>query len=73
MDLDGNPRKLFSSLTTSSRLDAVPRLEFIDAVDIDGDGRAELLFRANRGSNAEFVIYRVGPDKLTEIFHGGEA
>ena len=73
MDLDGNPRKLFSQVTTSGRLDSVPRLEFIDAVDADGDGRAELLFRAVRGSDSEFVIYRVGPDKLTEIFHGGEA
>ena len=73
MDLDGNPRKLFSQVTTSGRLDSVPRLEFIDAVDADGDGRAELLFRAVRGGYSEFMIYRVGPDKLTEIFHGGEA
>ena len=35
--------------------------------------RAELLFRAIHDGYAEFVIYRVGPDKLAEIFHGGEA
>ena len=73
MDVNGNPRKLLSNITTSDRLDAMPRLEFIDAVDADGDGRAELLFRAIHDGYAEFVIYRVGPDKLAEIFHGGEA
>ncbi len=73
MDLSGNPRILFSNVTSSGRLDSVPRLEFIDAVDADGDGRAELLFRAVRDNDADFVIYRAGPDKLTEIFHGGDA
>jgi hypothetical protein len=73
MDVNGNPHKLLSYITTSDRLDITPRLEFIDAVDADADGRGELLFRAIRDGYAEFVIFRVGPDKLEEIFHGGEA
>jgi len=72
-DVHGNPRKLFASATASDRLDAVPRLEFIDALDADGDGKAELLFRRRRDAAAEFVIFRVGADTLAELFRGGTA
>lgn len=70
-DVDGNPRKLYAVATANDRLDVSPRLEFVDAVDADGDGRAELLFRRVSGHGAEYVLYRVGPDTLTELFHGG--
>lgn len=72
-DVNGIPRKLFGAATASDRLDAAPRLEFIDAVDADGDGRAELLFRRRGESAAEFVLYRVGADALVELFRGGNA
>ncbi len=72
-DVNGNPRKLFSVVTSSDRLDVSPRLELVDAVDADGDRRGELLFRRIRENSAEFVIYRVGADTLTELFHGGNA
>jgi hypothetical protein len=73
LDLDGNPRKRFISVTSSDRLDVTPMMELIDAVDADGDGKAELLFRRSSGDAAEFAIYRVTIDGLTEIFHGGVA
>ena len=73
VDLGGDPRKLFSLVTTSDRLDSYPRLQLIDAVDADGDGRAELLFRQFTSSTASFAIYRVGRDQLTRIFQGGSA
>lgn len=72
-DVDGDPRKLYSVVTASDRLDLVPRLELVDAVDADGDRRGELLFRRVRDKGAEFVLYRVGADTLTELFHGGNA
>lgn len=72
-DIDGNPRRLHSVVTASDRLDVSPRLELVDAVDADGDGRAELLFRRLGERAAEFVIYRVGPDALAETFRGGAA
>jgi hypothetical protein len=40
VDFEGVPQKLASSVTDSSRLDVAPRLELIDAVDVDGDGPA---------------------------------
>jgi hypothetical protein len=73
VDLQGNPRKITSVVTASDRLDVLPRLELVDAVDADGDGRAELLFRKLRDRDAEFVIYRIGADSLTELFRGGAA
>lgn len=72
-DVNGNPRKLFAVVTTNDRLDVAPRLELVDAVDADGDRRAELLFRRMRENSADFVLYRVGADMLTELFHGGHA
>ncbi len=44
-NLEGELRKLFFSQTDSRHLDMTPRMELIDAVDADGDGRGELLFR----------------------------
>jgi hypothetical protein len=71
IDLEGNPRKLFTNVTTSDRLDAKPWLEFIDAVDAEGKGSGELLFRRIRDTGSEFALYHVGVDDVVEMFHGG--
>lgn len=71
VDLYGEPRQLFASVTDTKHLDEVPRLELIDAVDADGDGRGELLFRELTDSGKAFVVYRVGADKLYALFEGG--
>jgi hypothetical protein len=47
--------------------------EFIDAVDLEGDGPGELLFRRIGPNGSTFVIYRATPDGLNEIFKGGAA
>jgi hypothetical protein len=71
-DLDGNLRRIFVSLTDSGRLDAVPRLELIDAVDADGRGVGQLLFHQigpkDTGLEGNVVLYRVDPYRLTELF-----
>lgn len=71
VDLYNEPRQLFASVTDSRHLDEVPRLELIDAVDVDGDGRGEFLFREITDSGKAFIIYRVGPDRLYSLFEGG--
>ena len=68
LDIYGEVRQLFSSVTDARHLDQIPRLEFIDAVDADGDGRGELLFREVTDSGQGFAIYRVLPDTLSKIF-----
>jgi hypothetical protein len=70
VDFEGVPQKLASSVTDSSRLDVAPRLELIDAVDVDGDGLAELLFRQYSYDEKSFIIYGVGRSTVTKVFEG---
>ena len=70
VDFDGMPQKLASSVTDSSRLDVAPRLELIDAVDVDGDGLAELLFREYSFDEAGFIVYGIGRSTVTKVFEG---
>jgi hypothetical protein len=70
VDLEGMPRKLASSVTDSTRLDVAPRLELIDAVDVDGDGLAELLFREYSFDEKSFIIYGIGRSTVTKVFEG---
>jgi hypothetical protein len=67
-DIYGNLRKLYSGVTDKFHLDVTPRLELIDAIDVDGDGRAELLFRETKDSGSGYVIYRPTGDKLLKMF-----
>ena len=69
-DISGELHKALSNVTDSTHLDILPRLELIDAVDADGDGRAELLFRQISDKGSAFVIYRVIGDQLWALFQG---
>ena len=69
-NLEGELRKLFFSQTDSRHLDATPRLELIDAVDVDGDGRGELLFRRTYDNRSAYAVYRVTSDGLWPLFEG---
>jgi hypothetical protein len=70
VNFEGVPQKLAASVTDSSRLDVAPRLELIDAVDVDGDGLAELLFRQYSFDEKSFIIYGVGRNSVTKVFEG---
>ena len=69
-DIYGELRKLYSSVTDTRHLDAIPRMELIDAVDADGDGRGELLFRQISDAGSAFNVYRVTGDQLWPLFEG---
>ena len=69
-NLEGELQKLFFSQTDSRHLDVAPRMELIDAVDADGDGRGELLFRRSFDSGSAYAIYRVTADGLWPLFEG---
>lgn len=70
VDIYGEMHKAFASVTDAQHLDLVPRYELIDAVDADGDGYAELLFRTNFDSGHAFSVYRVIGNQLWPLFEG---
>jgi hypothetical protein len=68
VDLYGEVKLIFSSVTDSTHLDEIPRLQLIDAADVDGDKRGELIFQETTDSGTGYIIYRVYPDQLTQLF-----
>jgi hypothetical protein len=69
-DINGDFHKIFSNVTDDQHLDVEPKYELIDAVDVDGDGRGELLFRKVYDASSAFVVYRVIGDQLYALFDG---
>ena len=69
-NLEGELRKLFFSTTDAQHLDLSPRMELIDAVDADGDGRGELLFRTTSDVGSSYAIYRATADQLWALYEG---
>ncbi|MBV8894351.1 MAG: hypothetical protein JO266_20650 [Acidobacteria bacterium] len=69
-DIYGELRKLYAAVTDSNHLDVNPRLELMDAVDADGDGRGELVFRQVSDRGSAYAIYRVTPDRLWPLYEG---
>jgi hypothetical protein len=67
-DIYGYLRKLYSGVTDKFHLDVTPRLELIDVVDADGDGRGEILFRETSDAGSGYLIYRATADKLWKLF-----
>ncbi|MBS1851747.1 MAG: hypothetical protein JST79_12600 [Acidobacteria bacterium] len=66
----GDMRKVYANVTDQNHLDVIPRMEFLDAVDADGDGRGELLFRKVSDTGSAFSIYRVIGEQLWPLFEG---
>jgi len=71
--IGGELRRLLVSVTEDQRLDALPLLELVDAVDAEGNGDGELLFRRVGRTRESYALFRVGLDKLWPLFEGATA
>ena len=69
-DIYGDLHKVFASTTDNQHLDVVPKYELIDAVDANGDGAGELLFRVISDTGTTYNVYRVIGDRLWPLFEG---
>ncbi|MFY9561625.1 MAG: hypothetical protein WAQ52_15435 [Terriglobales bacterium] len=69
-NLEGELHRLFFSRTDPHHLEVTPRMELIDAVDADGDGRGELLFRRTSDAGSSYAIYRATADQLWPLYEG---
>lgn len=73
IDLNDQAQKIFSLVSDSNHLDAFPRMELIDALDADANGRGDLLFRQYSDNGISYSLYRVSPYQIEKIFEGGSA
>ena len=71
VDVNGTPQMIFSVVSDSNHLDAYPRMQIIDAVDADANGRGDLLFRQYSDSGISYALFRVFPYQMQKIFEGG--
>jgi len=69
-NLDGDLRRLYFAHTDAHHLEITPRMELIDAIDADGDGRGELLFRRTSDTGSSYAIYRANADRLWPLYEG---
>jgi len=69
-DIYGELHKALSNVTDNQRLGVLPRLDLIDAVDVDGDGGGELLFRRVSDTGSGYVVYRVIGNQLWPLYEG---
>ncbi|MGA8764641.1 MAG: hypothetical protein WB562_17360 [Candidatus Sulfotelmatobacter sp.] len=67
-DIYSNLHKLYLGITDKYHLDLTPRLELIDVVDADGDGRGEFLFHETTDAGSGYVVYRPTADTLWKMF-----
>jgi hypothetical protein len=67
-DIYDTLRKLYVGVTDKFHLDITPRLQLVDAVDADGDGRGELLFKEVSDAGTGWILYRASADKLWKMF-----
>jgi len=73
LDINGEAQKIFSSVTDTAHLDVYPRLQLIDAMDADSNGRGDLLFRHYSDIGISYGLYRVFPYQMEKVFEGGSS
>ena len=57
-DIYGELQKELAVASDNRHLDAFPRMQLIDVVDVDGNGAGDLLFQSTNDESRSFVVYR---------------
>ncbi len=70
-NLEFTPQKVFAVVTDKDHLDAIPRMQLIGAVDADGKGKGELLFRVIGDGIYRYALYRVSRDSMSQLWESG--
>ncbi len=70
-DIYGELQVAFSAVTKASQLYLTPRYRLVDAVDSNGDGRAEVLLEARNEDGRRFVLFEVYRGVATQVFETG--
>ncbi len=67
-DLSGELHPAYTRVVSARNAEFDGRLELVDAVDVDGDGRGELLFRRLFGRDVSYLVLKVGLRETTALF-----
>ncbi len=67
-DFYGQPKVLLKQVTSDNALDIAPRYRLVDAVDTEGNGRADLIFELRGQTYRQFAIYRIAGGTATQVF-----
>jgi hypothetical protein len=67
-DFYGSPQVLLTHTTSDKEMEFNPRMQLVDAVDTDGDHRAELIFELRSKNDRQFAIYRVTGGQAEQVF-----
>ncbi len=67
-DFYGQPKVLLKQVASDNELDVTPRFRLVDAVDTEGNGRADLIFELRGQTYRQFAIYRIAGGTATQAF-----
>jgi hypothetical protein len=71
VNYNGELERIFAEVSDPRDLNTYPRMELVDAVDVDSDNRAELLFSQLTENGRRFVVYRLYGLQMNELFTSG--
>jgi len=71
VNYNGVVERIYGEVSDPRDLNTYPRMEFVDAVDVDADNRAELLFVKDSEAGRRFVVYRLYGLQMNELFASG--
>jgi hypothetical protein len=71
VNYNGELERIFAEVSDPRDLNTYPRMELVDAVDVDSDNRAELLFAQLTENGRRFVVYRLYGLQMNELFTSG--